>query len=58
MNIHELEFCEEYEDKLDYFNLLECIKDNLSQKGKEEYNSLKIWLDKNLVKYLSITGNQ
>lgn len=47
-------FKNNYESTAKVFQILSIIKDDLTEKGVEEYNKMKKWLSENLDRYLEI----
>jgi hypothetical protein len=54
MNENELAFCEEFEGRANEIMLMDLLKDELTDKGREIYAKRKEWLKLNLDKYLEI----
>lgn len=56
MSEQEIKFCTQFEGKVKELQLLNIIKDNLTEKGREALSKTQKWVTENLDLYLSITG--
>ena len=57
MKASEYDFIETYESKCNELHLLNILKDNLTEKGKETKLEIEKYLTENLDKYLEIKEN-
>lgn len=56
MTESDLKFCEDFENRTKELQLLDAMKDELTQKGMDLYASRKRWLNNNIDKYLRLNG--
>jgi len=54
----ELDFMENFEDKVEEIKLLDILKDELSSGSLATYKSIKKWLAKSLENYMSLKSKQ